>query len=108
MVQGERTNDLVQYRKRLRLTQSEAAWLLGWRNIKGIFELETGRKLPTLVTALKLSIIYRVPTEFLYKDLYERLRQQIRTKELAGSPSEQQALPFNYTEGAALTQARFQ
>jgi DNA-binding XRE family transcriptional regulator len=98
MVQEERTNNLVQYRKRLKLTQPEVARLLGWKNIKGLCELESGRALPTLITAFKLSIIYRVPTEFLYRELYERLRDQIRTKELAVSPVGQQTLPLRYAD----------
>ena len=98
MVQEERTNNLVQYRKRIKLTQPAVARLLGWKNIKGLCELEAGRALPTLITAFKLSIIYRVPTDFLYRELYERLREQIRTKELAAIPHGQQALPLTHTD----------
>jgi transcriptional regulator with XRE-family HTH domain len=100
MVPYERTNELAHYRKRMKFTQPEVARLLGWKNIKGLSQMESGRTLPTLVTALKLSIIYRVPTEFLYKVLYERLREQIRAKELALVPVGQQSLPLTYNEYA--------
>lgn len=94
MVQGEDANDLVQYRKRMRFTQPAVARLLGWKNIKGLCELESGRAIPTLTTAFKLSIIYRVPIEFLYRQFYERLRSEIRTRELTLVPLGQQPLPF--------------
>jgi transcriptional regulator with XRE-family HTH domain len=98
MVQEERTNNLVQYRKRMKLTQPEVARLLGWKNIKGLCELEAGRAIPTLITAFKLSIIYRIPIEFLYREFYERLRKQIRMKEVAVSPAGHQPLPLNYAD----------
>src|SRR5438045_535989 len=92
MVQEERTNDLVQYRKRMKFTQPEVARLLGWKNIKGLCDLEGGRATPTLITAFKLGIIYRAPIEFLFKDRYEALRNEIRAKEAKFSPVGQQAL----------------
>src|SRR5947208_6127437 len=95
MVQDDQ-NHLVQYRKRMRFTQQEVARLLGWKNVKGLCELESGRTVPILVTAFKLSIIYRVPTEFLYQALYERLRSQIRARESALAPFGQQVLPLTY------------
>jgi len=100
MVHDDRTNDLVQYRKRMKFTQPEVARLLGWKNIKGLGQLESGRAIPTLITAFKLSIIYRVPTEFLYASLYERLRKQVRAKELALVPANQQTLPLTFPEYA--------
>ena len=96
MAQEEQSNDLVQYRKRMKFSQSEAARRLGWKSTKGLCELESGRAIPTLITAFKLSIIYRVPTEFLYKTLYERLRNQIRTREITLAPLGQQPLPLSY------------
>jgi len=105
MFQDDQTNHLVHYRKRMRFTQVQVLSILGWKNKKGLCQIESGNVIPTLATAFKLSIIYRVPTEFLYKELYERLRQQIRMKELARLPTGQQALPLNYVDRPALTQA---
>lgn len=98
MVQEEDTNDLVLYRKRMKFTQPAVARLLGWKNIKGLCELESGRTIPTLTTAFKLSIIYRVPIEFLYRQFYERLRSEIRTRELALVSLHQQPLPFQINQ----------
>lgn len=65
----------------MKFTQFEVMSLLGWKNKKGLFQLESGDATPTLHTALKLAIIYRVPIEFLFKSLYDRLHDQIRHKE---------------------------
>jgi transcriptional regulator with XRE-family HTH domain len=42
---------------------------------------ERGHILPSLTTALGLEIVYRVPVAFLFPDLYEELRDQIRSRE---------------------------
>lgn len=97
MVQNEHKNDLAHYRKRMRFTQVEAARLLGWKNTKGLIQLEASRATPTLVTAFKLSIIYRVPVEFLFKSLYDHLRQIIRAREAAPVPAGQRSLPLTYS-----------
>lgn len=97
MVQEELSNDLVQYRKRMRFTQLEVIRLLGWKNIKGLALLESGQRIPTLITALKLGIIYRIPTDFLYRELYEQLRSELRAKELVQAPPGQQPLPLTHS-----------
>ncbi len=53
---------------------------------------EHGRALPPLTTALSLELIYRVPVAFLFPDLYEGLRTQIRAQEEALRGAGQQAL----------------
>lgn len=96
MVLQESTNTLVHYRKRLKLTQFQVARLLGWKNTKGLGRIESGEVRPTLITAFKLGVIYRIPLEFLYADLYQQLRQDIRAKEAALGPAGQKALPLTY------------
>jgi transcriptional regulator with XRE-family HTH domain len=96
MSNDEIFHTLARYRKRMKLTQVQVSRLLGWKNTKGLGLIEAGYSLPTLMTALKLSIIYRVPVEFLFKDSYEKLRRHIRTKEEALVPIGQQRLPFAY------------
>jgi DNA-binding XRE family transcriptional regulator len=97
MVQNERTSGLVHYRKRMGLTQFQVARLLGWKNTKGLCQIESGSALPTLRTALKLGIIYRAPIEFVFGDLYQGLRDHIRAKEAASAPLGQRALPLTYS-----------
>jgi DNA-binding XRE family transcriptional regulator len=100
MVQENQNSDLAHYRKRMRFTQSHVLSILGWKNKKGLFQIESGNVTPTLHTALKLAIIYRVPVEFLFKSLYDRLHIQVRHKESTLPPVEQPILPlvFSSTE----------
>lgn len=96
MVLDNRINDLVRYRKRMKFTQLEVMSILGWKNRKGLCQIESGSVIPTLTTALKLAIIYRVPVEFLFKDSYEQLRHQIRARELTLTAFGQQTLPLTF------------
>ena len=97
MIQDESTSDLTHYRKRMKFTQSHVMRLLGWKNKKGLWRIESGNVTPTLRTALTLSIIYRVPTDFLFRNLYHKLQTHIRAKETALAPvRQQQELPLTY------------
>jgi DNA-binding XRE family transcriptional regulator len=96
MVQDDQINHLVHYRKRLRFTQVQVMSILGWKNKKGLCRIESGDVTPTLATALKLAIIYRVPVEFLFASLHRNLLTQIRMKEQALAPVGQRALPLTF------------
>ena len=74
-------NNLIIYRQRMGFTQAQVAQLLGQRDTKRISNLELGRRLPSLPTSLRLAVIYRVPVDFLYSDLYSSFRDQIRDRE---------------------------
>jgi transcriptional regulator with XRE-family HTH domain len=63
------------------LSQEVVGELAGYLTGADISRLEHGERLPSLILALKLEIIYRVPIAFLYPDLYLRLREVIRDKE---------------------------
>jgi transcriptional regulator with XRE-family HTH domain len=63
------------------LSQELVGELSGYLTGTDISRLEHGERLPSLILALKLEIIYRVPVAFLYPDLYLRLREIIREKE---------------------------
>jgi DNA-binding XRE family transcriptional regulator len=97
MVQDDQTNHLVHYRKRMRFTQLQVMSILGWKNKKGLCRIESGSVTPTLTTALKLAIIYRVPVEFLFASLYRNLLTQIRMKEQAKTPVGQRTLPLAFS-----------
>lgn len=62
-------------------TQKQVARLLGHRDATMISHYEHGRALPPLLMALSLEIIYRVPVAFLFPELYNQLKQQVRKHE---------------------------
>lgn len=97
MVQDDHINDLVHYRKRMKFTQLQVMSILGWKNKKGLCQIESGNVVPTLTTAFKLAIIYRVPVEFLFASLHRRLLQQIRIREQALASVGQPVLPLAFS-----------
>ena len=74
-------NQLWKYRQRMSFSQRQVAAILGYVSPYHISEYERGPKLPSLTTALKLEIVYRVPVAFLYPELYRALKDRLRTKE---------------------------
>ena len=74
-------NKLDLYRRRMRFSQRHVAHLLGHQDNSGWSDYERGDRLPSLVNALRLAIILRVPVEFLFGALHEELRGQIRAEE---------------------------
>lgn len=74
-------NQLWKYRTRMGFTQRQVGAILGYTPTTALSEYERGRKLPRLVTALKLEIVYRVPVAFLYPELYRKLKAELRGRE---------------------------
>ena len=70
----------------------QVAHLLGHKGIPVLSNYERGERLPSLVNALKLGIILRVPVEFLFGALHDDLRDQIRAEEDRLAAPVQQAL----------------
>ena len=64
-------NDLWTYRKKMGLSQKRAAYFIGLKRTNNLSRYEHGVKLPGLINALKLEIVYRTPVAFLFGDLYE-------------------------------------
>lgn len=62
-------------------TQEQVAAILGYVSPAHVGHWERGRKLPSLITALKLEIVYRVPVAFLFPELHARLRADLRQRE---------------------------
>lgn len=91
-------SELVHYRKRMKLTQFQVARLLGWKSTKGLCQIESGKGLPTLMTAFKLGIIYRVPIEFMFSSIYQELREHIRAKEASLVSIGQHPLPLTFSD----------
>ena len=74
-------NHLAAARKERGLTRKQVARLLGYEGTSELSRLESGTRLPHLITALRLEIIYRRPVAFLFPDLYSALRETIRERE---------------------------
>lgn len=63
------------------LSQKRAAYFMGLKSTNNLSRYEHGVKLPRLINALKLEIVYRTPVAFLFGDLYERLKKESRKRE---------------------------
>ncbi len=77
---GRYPNRLWSYRHRLGLSQRRVAELVGYLTQSDISRFERGERLPSLVMAMKIEIVYGPPISFLFPDLYGRLREAIRAK----------------------------
>jgi transcriptional regulator with XRE-family HTH domain len=73
-------------------TAAHVAHLLGQQDTSAVSDYERGEHTPSLVNALRLGIILRVPVEFLFPALYDGLRNQIRAEEERRAAPEQQTL----------------
>lgn len=69
------------YRRRMRLSQRRVAVLLDHRDSTTLSSYESGTVMPPLLMAFRLAIILRIPAEFLFPDLYNSLREEIRSEE---------------------------
>jgi transcriptional regulator with XRE-family HTH domain len=79
-------NNLRDVRVGLGLKQTDVAGMLGHASPDRISHWEKGVAFPGMVNLFKLSLIYRVPPEQLYADLYKSLANELRQKN--GSKSE--------------------
>jgi DNA-binding XRE family transcriptional regulator len=73
-------NSLRLYRRKLGLTQGEAARLIGLKTATSLSHFERSDKLPNLKNAIKLEIILHTPVAFLFRDLYDQVRKEIRNR----------------------------
>ena len=88
-------NSLMHYRRRMGFTQEQVAHFLGHKSRNVLSSVEQGYSLPSLETALKLGIVYRVPVDFLYHDKYIALRNEIREREGKGLAHRQGVLALS-------------
>jgi DNA-binding XRE family transcriptional regulator len=70
-------NRIRSYRLRVGFSQKQAALIMGYRDQSRLCHWETGRKVPTLVNALKLSATLKCPVEVLFSRLFDRIRADI-------------------------------
>jgi transcriptional regulator with XRE-family HTH domain len=73
-------------------SQGRVARLLGHKDSSAWSNYERGERLPSLVNALRLGIILRIPIEFLFYSLHDELRSQIRAEEERVAEPTQQVL----------------
>jgi len=64
-------------RKKAGLAQKSVARLLGHHSKSPISEYETGRLLPSLLTAFKLAYIYDIALHDLYPQLHEKASEEV-------------------------------
>lgn len=62
-------------------SQTQVARALGLRRTSILSRYEHGTRIPSLVNALKLEIVYRTPVAFLFDNLYSDLKRKIRQRE---------------------------
>jgi len=77
---ASQNNCLRLYRRKLGLTQGEAAQLIGLKSASPLSHFERSDKLPSLKNAIKLEIALHAPVAFLFRDLYEQSRREIQTR----------------------------
>jgi transcriptional regulator with XRE-family HTH domain len=92
MQQHKQQNQIDMYRRRMGFSPRQTARLLGHKNVSVLSSYERGGRMPALVNAFRLSIILRVPVEFLFPSLYDALREQIRAEEDRDPQVEQSTL----------------
>lgn len=74
-------NELALARASRGLSRKHAAHVLGHKRTTQISRFERGKRLPSLVAALQLEILYRRPVAFLFPELYVALRDTVRKDE---------------------------
>jgi transcriptional regulator with XRE-family HTH domain len=74
-------NSLWTARNKMGFSQKRVACALGLKRTSVLSRYEHGKRIPGLINALKLEIVYRTPVAFLFSDLYLELKGQIRKKE---------------------------
>lgn len=89
------SNQLTRYRERLGFTQEQLAHIVGCSRAQTIWRIESGITLPGIMTALRLSAALRIPVEFLYRDTFHNLREEVRANEEKMARGTQGVLPLS-------------
>ena len=70
-------NQIRRYRKKRCLRQRDVSELLGLKQPCDIYRWETGKKLPSLINALKLSAALKCPVELLFLEHYKQIQNDM-------------------------------
>ncbi|MHB9010629.1 MAG: helix-turn-helix transcriptional regulator [Ignavibacteriaceae bacterium] len=73
-------NNLRQHRTERGLKQDQVAAALGLKNKTLISRWERGRSIPSLITAVRLSVIYATPINVLFVSLMETIKNEYSIK----------------------------
>lgn len=90
------SNRLWLARKRSGYEQKQIAKLLTQKSVNQISRYELGLNMPSLKTALKLSIIYKLPVRVLFQKYYRECRDELITR--AENLNQKEILKFDLTE----------
>lgn len=90
------SNRLWLARKRLGYEQKQIAQLLSQKSVNLISRYETGLNVPILKTALKLSIIYKLPVRVLLHGYYRECWEELAAR--AKTLNQESILKFDLTE----------
>jgi transcriptional regulator with XRE-family HTH domain len=71
------SNPLLIQRIRMNLSQKHVARMLGHKDTSNLSRYESGEMLPSLGTAIKLSVLYQVPLPKLFPALHDRVVTEI-------------------------------
>lgn len=69
-------NDLKFHRMRQGMWQKDVAAKLGLKDTALLSRWENGDSLPSLVSVLRLSVLYQIPIEDLFADLLKAIRDE--------------------------------
>lgn len=80
MTSSSLPNHLLAHRKRLALSQTEVAFLLGVRGGATVCRNERFARETSLATALAYEVIYERPASELFAGLYQRIEQEVAAR----------------------------
>lgn len=73
-------NSLALRRKHFGYEQKQIAELLGNKPIQQISRYETGARVPSIKTAIKFAIIYKLPVRVLFDNYFRECEAELKTK----------------------------
>lgn len=86
MASSQLPNYLLSNRKRLSLSQTDVAFLLGAQDGAKVSRYERFAREPSLETALALEVIYQRPVSELFGGLYQKVEKEVGERAKVGAP----------------------
>jgi len=76
-------NKVREFRRKFGLRQSDMSDIMGFEVKDRICHWERGRACPGLINLIKLCILFQVPLQELYPDLYQQIEKEIEERRIA-------------------------